>query len=320
MKKLSLILILCGASWVLPAYGELLCTEFHADDAAISLEHPILDEISGLALSQTNPNILWGHTDSGGRPEIYAISSQGKVLYTYTISGASNVDWEDIAVGPCSPIKEQTCIYIADTGDNRNHRHDKKIFAVPEPILPTNPLPDQNRGQLEIMESWTIQYPNSISGKPALDNPDCESLMVHPKTADIYIFSKQSHGGAQTLYLMPREGTDKGRLSALGSYTFQNTKGFLGLYQAITGADFSRDGKRFAVRTYGSIFEYDLEAYPNIAETFQHPIHRFASRETQGEAIAYDIDGSIWTAGEKRFPFSAAMMHRFQCIPSELNP
>src|SRR3954451_24152951 len=57
-------------------------------------------------------NQLWTHTDSGGKPDLYAVDkSTGKVLKIVTITNATNVDWEDIA-------QDDDYIYIGDFGNN----------------------------------------------------------------------------------------------------------------------------------------------------------------------------------------------------------
>ena len=72
-------------------------------------------ETSGLAVGRRNPNILWTHNDSGNRPEIFAITPDGKVHARVAIEGAGLTDWEDIDIGSCG---SDSCLYIADIGDN----------------------------------------------------------------------------------------------------------------------------------------------------------------------------------------------------------
>ena len=61
------------------------------------------------------------------------------------------------------------------------------------------------------------------------------------------------------------------------------------------------------------IYEYDLLAYPDIAEAFSHPVQRFSSTEIQGEAITYDVDGrSLITAEEYRV--DPPKMSFYNCI------
>ena len=55
----------------------------------------------------------------------------GHLKATLTIANVRNVDWEDIACGPCHGGHDY-CIYIADTGGNT--RHDANtVYRVVEP-------------------------------------------------------------------------------------------------------------------------------------------------------------------------------------------
>ena len=317
MKRKLIILtaglILFNASL---AFAESPCSEYTIPQNGISFTSSILDEISGITMSSSNPGLLWGHTDSGGEAELYLLKPNGELVHTYKIRGISNVDWEDIDIGPCSPYDQKNCIYIGDTGDNEFNRDNKRIHAVEEPDLSGGiPTFQSESEELEVLKTWTIHYPSSDQVEQKFINPDCESLMVRPVTGEVYIISKQSSGGEQTLYEMIRGGEQAGQLIQKSSYLFTSTLGsILPLYNAVTGADFSPDGYRFVIRTYASIYEYDLSEYSDIALAFQHPVTLFQNQEIQGEAITYTHDGkSILTAGEKKLG-KPAEMHYYECI------
>src|SRR5690606_33898208 len=73
-----------------------------------------LAEASGAAASIANPGVIWTIGDSGNPPDLLAIDSAGKLVARAPLVGITNTDWEAISVGPCG---DQTCVYIADTGD-----------------------------------------------------------------------------------------------------------------------------------------------------------------------------------------------------------
>ena len=52
-------------------------------------------ETSGLVESRTTPGEFWTHNDSGNTPEIFALTSEGKVSKRVQIQGAQFEDWED---------------------------------------------------------------------------------------------------------------------------------------------------------------------------------------------------------------------------------
>src|SRR5882724_8681160 len=102
-----------------------------------AFQSPRLVESSGVAVSRAYPGVLWTHNDSGDRPYLYATDLRGSDRGALLVPGAENVDWEDIALGPCPtvtptipPAPNSACLYIADTGDNLQSRSGATIYAV----------------------------------------------------------------------------------------------------------------------------------------------------------------------------------------------
>lgn len=96
-----------------------------------------ITENSGLVASQqygtsTDP-ILYGHNDSGGAPEVYAFDTRSGngLLGIYTLEGATNGDWEDIAVGP-GPDATKSYIYVGNIGSAGGT---KRIYRFAEPAV-----------------------------------------------------------------------------------------------------------------------------------------------------------------------------------------
>jgi hypothetical protein len=85
-------------------------------------------ESSGIVASRRTPGLYWTHSDSGGRSELYAVDSTGQpVGKPVIVTGATNVDWEDIAGD------ESGNLWIADIGNNLSFRTDLSLWVVPEP-------------------------------------------------------------------------------------------------------------------------------------------------------------------------------------------
>jgi len=99
-------------------------------DAAIS-------ETSGVAASCIHPGVLWIHNDSGGMAHLFAVNEAGALLGTYSITGASAVDWEDIAIATDSE-DGRDYLYIGDIGDNTAVRSAIQVYKVEEPDVDTN--------------------------------------------------------------------------------------------------------------------------------------------------------------------------------------
>ncbi len=282
------------------AYADLPCTT-HSTALNVELQSPLLDEISGMALSRTNNGIIWAHTDSGGEAELYALDTSGSYIQTVKVNGAVNTDWEDIAAGPCSPEHlDSHCLYIADMGDNLFKRTDKRILVVPDPKLSSDP---NQTVEVNVLRTIFVSYTGFQEQEAKFKNPDSESIMVDPRDASIYIVSKQSSGGVQTLYRIEPQSCGERMAAAaipLASYTYTSLLGSIkSLMNAVTAADFAPDGTHYVIRTYAATYEYDVTS-KSVAEAFLAPSSEFPSPELQGEAIAYLADGkTILTAAEK---------------------
>jgi hypothetical protein len=93
---------------------------------AVTLADPAITESSGLATSSYDVNFVLTHNDSGGRPEYFVVDARtGATVARVPVPGATNVDWEDIAVSGHT-------VYLADIGDNAARRGSVTLYAVPE--------------------------------------------------------------------------------------------------------------------------------------------------------------------------------------------
>jgi len=239
----------------------------------------VLKETSGLAASRKNAGVLYGHNDSGDSARIFALDQKGGLLGQLTFGGATAVDWEDIAVGPCA---EGSCVFVSDVGDNAKSRGDYALYAVAEPSLDGKPFATQTLSA----KRFPFSYPD---GKW-----NCETLLVHPTTGRIYLVTKDDtiDGG---VYVFP-EKLEPGvpvTLEKVGSAT--GTKGSL-----VTGGDVSPCGDRVLLRTYGALLEYSIGAGKTVGDALaSKPRSVPVAVETQGEAVAFRADGrGYFTASE----------------------
>src|SRR5258706_2163656 len=89
-----------------------------------------LVESSGLQMAG---NFLWSFNDGGGAAAIYRIDTlSNTILQTVTLTGATNVDWEDIAF-------DGSYFYVGDFGNNANGaRVDLKIYKFALSAIPAD--------------------------------------------------------------------------------------------------------------------------------------------------------------------------------------
>lgn len=105
-----------------------------------TMTDPSLIEASGLAPSRRNPSYLWTEEDSGNPNEIQLLRPNGTIAARFTIDGAVNRDWEDMAVG-LGPVLGETYIYLADIGDNKLRYTQKVIYRFPDLTISNQTLP-----------------------------------------------------------------------------------------------------------------------------------------------------------------------------------
>ena len=230
-------------------------------------------ETSGLAVGRRNPNVLWTHNDSGNRPEVFAITPDGQVRARVAIEGAALTDWEDIDIGPCGT---DSCLYIADIGDNFGRRQTVRIYEVVEPAVPA--------GSARVARLMEASYP---------DGPQDAEAFFRLPSGDIYVVTKGRQKSVKVY-----------RWSAAGS----NGRGALELVREIlpqakderdrvTAATASPNGELIAIRTYRTLYIYrtsDLLGSGAPRVTFAlDPV-----REKQGEAVTLDDNGRIWMSSE----------------------
>jgi hypothetical protein len=266
------------------------CAAFDRPDVAGTVTgHP---EISGIVASQRHPGLLWIHEDSGGAPELYALDETGTVLGTLRLSGASNLDWEDLAEGPCGDTR---CLFVADIGDNLAQRADLSILVVEEPDLPA--------ARPFVIEAAPRALPFSYPDGPQ----DAEALVVSPAGAPV-VFTKRQDGLSRAFLLDPDASAPQ---VAQPLADFAAPEG-PGLATSITAADLSTDGLRLLLRGYFFAWELDLPgaALSSLGEVEPHSVE--LGLELQGEAISYthNLDG-FWHIAEGQDP----PLYRARCAP-----
>jgi 5'/3'-nucleotidase SurE len=267
-----------------------VCSRFAASGGPVAtLQDPVLDEVSGVVASRVHPPVLWVENDSGGAPAAYAIAPDGRLLGTYTLEGATNVDWEDLALGP-GPQPGTSYLYAADIGDNASARDSIVVYRVPEPAS----APDGSDHTLSGVEKISLHYP---------DHPvDAESLIVDPRSGDLFAIDKEYTSGigkvfrAQASELV--DGADV-TLENVASFTLSaddsGVGGVLFPGTIITGADVSPDGNVVLVRTYRRVLAFVRPNGAPLAAAFGvDPCSAPQADERQGEAVGFAADGTSY--------------------------
>jgi len=264
-----------------------------------------LREASGLAVSRTQPGVIWSHNDSGDAPTLYALDLKGRLLAKVGVMNATAVDWEDIASGPCpAGIGPGPCLYIADTGNNNQSRDVVTVFVVAEPMISGA---DPSQALTANARRFRYRYPNL--------HEDTEAIAVLPN-GDVTVVTK---GRTPTISFFGFSKADVERAVTLDEVLTATNEGDTGispdqgLGRWVTAAAMSPDGRTLAVRTYSEIFFYALEITPQGDRW--RDLHKpcfLGDLEPQGEAIDY-LDDKTLLIGSETSDGRQGVMHRVQC-------
>ena len=269
-------------------------THFESPKITGTIADAEIKESSGIAASKCQPNVFWTHNDSGDKAFIFALDKSGAKLGTWTVPNAANFDWEDIAL---FKDNEGKCfIYIGEIGDNESVRDEHVIYRILEPKAGTENASATKQQPLatEPADAVRFIYPDS--------RHNAETLVVHPKTGDIYVITKRVSGPAGVYRIRPNFGNGEAakaeKVSDLSVPAIPN--GFL------TGGDISPDGKRLVICDYSAAYEFTL---PENAKSFdeiwsQEPESINVGMRKIGEAVTYSPDGNsiILTSEGKNTP------------------
>ncbi|GAB3889690.1 PE-PGRS family protein [Spirosoma agri] len=249
--------------------------KFASDPRTAPITAGQIDEASGLADSRTQPGNLWIEQDSGSPAELALLGYDGTVKGKMAIPNATNVDWEDMAIGP-GPQDGKNYIYIADIGDNNAQRPGCVIYRFIEPASLQAAI-----GQVERIN---FKYPDGAR--------DAEAIIVDPQTRDTWIISKREEKVHLYRLPYPQDINQVTTLQAYGELPFTY----------VTSAGISPDGSEIVLRTYLQVFYWKREAGQSVADAMQKGTARqlIAKAEPQGEAIGFDKDGKgFFTISER---------------------
>ena len=230
-------------------------------------------ESSGVAVSRRHPGVYWTHNDRGGEALLFAVDSLGRLLDEIQVRGAEAHDWEDIALGPC-PAGE--CLYVADTGNNREKRGEVTLYRVAEPS------PDAREARAE---SFPMRFP----GHPR----DTEALFVLP-SGEVYFVSKGESGPVELFrYPLPLRPGRRVVLERVRRIAPEPRR----RGDKVTAADATSDGRWVAVRSYDALSIYrtaDLLGSGGAALEFDlRPLG-----EAQGEGVGFGPNGEVVLTSE----------------------
>lgn len=249
---------------------------WHDPESVVQVQGAQINESSGIAVSGKDSSTFFTHNDSGDTARFFKFNSGGTLLGTFTLAGATALDWEDMASAKVGGIDY---LYFGDIGDNNLVRSSIKVYRVSEPSGSGGPIAD--------FDTYTLTYP---------DGPhNAEVLMVHPRSGDITIVTKTSSEPSKVFRVAAPPASGSYSLTLVGVISFPSN---LSLGKLATAGDISADGFRVVLRTYLAAYEY---AAPKKFDDWMksQPRSIATPAEAQGEAICFSRDGmTLYTTSE----------------------
>ena len=250
-----------------------------------------LSEISGIAASHRHDDVLYVINDGGNAARLYAISRRGGKLATFSVVGAENTDWEDLA---SFDMDGHHWLLVADTGDNGGLRRTLQLHVFEEPATIEDGV---------LRPAWTIvfRWPDGAR--------DCEAVAVDPVRREILLVSKKRR--PPELFSLPLRPAAGGTLVArpLGKVAgvpdgdrdeVAANPELARIRSQVTSADVAPDGHAFALMTYRDVLLYPRRGREDWAATLARTpeIHSLPLLP-QAEALAWTADGrGLYATGE----------------------
>jgi len=258
-----------------------------------------ITESSGVAAASWSDDVVFTNNDSGDSARFFAVDARTcATRAAYTVSGATNVDWEDMARG--SAADGTPVLWLADIGDNLARRSSVVVYEVAEPGA------SAAGGTVSVRNRWTLFYP---------DGPrDAETLLVDPETSRPVLVSKDAAAGQSRAYRVPAAGS--GRLEALAPLDVKALGGgaFGSPSWSLTGGATSPDRRAVVLRTYlGAWVWASSPGEPLAAVLARRPDAIATPLDRQPEAMSFTRDGSgVWITSEG----AAAPLHLIPLTPA----
>ena len=258
---------------------------------------PDLAEASALATGGTDPAVFWTLQDSGNPPEVMAIDSGGALRAIVTLHDATNVDWEALSVGRCAAGH---CLYIVDTGDNRESRDEVVVYRITEPTL--GPDPERLSATAERLR---LSYP---------DHPhDTEAMFALPG-GDLILVTK-GRSGHVLRFRLDAAAWDQPQPARLTLVDTLPITPQVGQGRAVTDAAISPDLRRVAIRTYREIYLFDRDPDTGSLSPHDWTACDILGQEPQGEGITWAANPWQFVLLSEKGLFAGGTLTRVDCAP-----
>jgi hypothetical protein len=228
------------------------------------------------------------------------------------LEGADPVDPEDLSVGPCGVAGGESCLYLADTGDNAERRQEVAIYRVVEPTAGVTRTAPAQRFPLRFPEGpRDVEAMYILPGERLFlvtkgRNHPVELFRVPPlpsAAADASARQTTTSGVASRLF------NDPLLLERIQSLTAQTPP----LPRWVTGASATPDGLVVAIRTYETLELFHPDGEGRLTRLPGGLVNLRVLGEPQGEAVAFVDGGDLVLTSEAGPLAPRGTIARLQC-------
>ncbi len=261
-----------------------VCTTWGSPALAGRVTASTLNNLSGMAVSSRNPGVLYVHNDMT-RQQFFAVSETGALLGTYSWTGTTVEDIEDMAVAHCPT---GSCVYLADIGGNLAARTTFAIVRAPEPTVTVDRRRSRGASRSSAWPSVTRTACTtrnrcwSIPGRTTCTSSPSPTPGPRPSIAWRVASARRPWSRARSPMLTVPKSSDR-QTSAASAHPC---------------------GTGFLLRTYNTLYEFRVASGAPFESAFAAaPVTVPVATESQGEAVAYGPDGlRYFTTGEGAMP------------------
>lgn len=248
-----------------------ICVNWSTTDPQ-TFEDLSVDESSGLSAGYADPSVIYTLEDEDNKASLYRFSTGGLVFGEQKVENAENVDWEDMASGPCmAGVEGDGCLYIGDIGDNDEVRDSLTLYIVPE-----------SDAESVTAVACPLVYPEG-------ERHNAETLLLFPD-GTIRIVTKEADGEAKVFLI---DTLDCGQETVMVREAVLQIPGSDEAARKITAGTVGPEGQ-VILRSYTQGFLWDgcplnWSAEPQILDLGSQPA---------GEALFLGADNTLWLSSE----------------------
>ena len=223
-------------------------------------------ESSGVVASRRYPGIFWTHNDGGGpkKQVLYAIDRAGITRATFSVTGATLRDWEDIAIDDAGHL------FLGDIGNNGAKRNSLTVYEIDEPN------PQAGAGSVSPKREWKLKFASAPF--------DCESLFIWKDYG--YVISKVFDNASGQIFRFSLKDTN-------GPLTLEFVAATK-ITSPITGADISADGNLLGLVAKDGAYVFRIDG--NVARVSEAKPLYTKLKDEHIEGCCFVPDGLLATS------------------------